>query len=428
MVYIEELRNYISQEVEIRGWCYNIRSKGKIIFIIIRDGTGFLQCIASADECGEDRIKMWEGIPQESSIIVKGIVREDKRSPGGVELSIRDLQIVQRAFEYPIALKEHSIEFLLDRRHLWLRSKRPFATLRVRAKVIKAIRDFFDSRGFVLVDAPIFTPSACEGTTTLFEVNYFGDKAYLSQSGQLYMEAACMALGKVYCFGPTFRAEKSKTRRHLVEFWMVEPEVAYATLDDVIKLAEDLICYIVEYVLDKAKEELKILERDTKPLEVIKAPFPKISYNSALELLSKKGIKIEWGSDFGAVEETTISESFEKPVMVHRYPMQCKAFYMKQDPEDERLALCVDVLAPEGIGEIIGGGQRADDLEYLERKIREHNLPEAAFNWYLDLRKYGTCPHAGFGLGIERTVAWICGLQHVREAIPFPRTIYRKYP
>ena len=353
---------------------------------------------------------------------------EDARSPLGYELTVRDLKIFQLAHEYPITPKEHGTAFLMDNRHLWLRSSRQHAILRVRAEIIRAARDFFDGRGFTLLDAPIFTPAACEGTTTLFETDYFGDKAYLTQSGQLYMEAGAMAFGKVYCFGPTFRAEKSKTRRHLTEFWMIEPEVAFMQLDEDMDLAEDFVDFIVQRVLERRERELVFLERNLEALRKVKKPYPRMSYDEAVDVLHKHGVNFEWGGDLGGDDETVLSAQFESPVLVHRYPVQVKAFYMKRDPDDERLALCVDMLAPEGYGEIIGGGQREDDLDVLRGRIAEHGLPESAFTWYLDLRRYGSVPHAGFGLGIERTVAWLCNLPHVRETIPFPRLMGRVTP
>jgi asparaginyl-tRNA synthetase len=427
-IYISDVSKHEGQEVTIRGWLYNKRSSGKLWFLLVRDGSGIIQSVVSQSDVSEASFLACEQATQESSIIVTGKVAEDKRAPGGYELQIREIQIVQIAEEYPITPKEHGTPFLMDHRHLWLRSSRQSAILKIRHEIIKACRDFFDNRGFVLVDAPIFTPAACEGTTTLFETDYFDSKAYLTQSGQLYMEAAALALGKVYCFGPTFRAEKSKTRRHLTEFWMIEPEVAYADLNDDMNLAEDFIVYIIQRVLENRQEELKILERNTEPLEKVKKPFPRMTYDEAAALLKKKGVEFEYGSDFGGTDETVISEAYDKPVMVHRYPSKVKAFYMKNDPEDMTKALCVDVLAPEGVGEIIGGGQREDDYQTLIQKIEKHNLPKEAFDWYLDLRKYGSVPHAGFGLGVERTVGWICGLPHVRETIPFPRMMYRLTP
>jgi len=427
-VYISELKNYVGKDVTIRGWLYNNRSSGKIQFMQVRDGTGIVQCVLTPKDVGDESFKACDHLPQESSLSVTGTVRADKRAPGGYELTLKSVIIHQVAEPYPIALQEHGIGFLMEQRHLWLRSRKQTATLRVRAEVIRAIRDFFDSRGFVLVDTPILTPAACEGTTTLFEVTYFDDKAYLSQSGQLYLEAAAMALGKVYCFGPTFRAEKSKTRKHLTEFWMVEPEVAYAELVDIMNLAEDFIAHIVTRVLENKQEELKVLERDIKPLEKVKKPFPRVSYNELADSFEKWGHKFERGNDLGAPEEAIIGEKFDKPLLVHRFPMAVKAFYMKSDPTDQSLALCVDVIAPEGYGEIIGGGQREDDLARLTAKIKEHKLPMAAFEWYLDLRRYGSVPHGGFGLGVERTVAWLCGSEHIRECIPFPRMLYKIYP
>ncbi len=428
-VYVSEIAHYVGQEVVLKGWLYNKRSSGKIMFPQIRDGSGIIQGVVLKANVPE---RVWEALdhlPQESSLIVRGTVREEKRAPGGYEIEIHDAEIVSVAEPYPLGKKDHGIEFLLDHRHLWLRSRRPHAVLRIRHEVIRAIRDFLDSNGFVLCDAPIFTPAACEGTTTLFEVNYFEDqKAYLTQSGQLYMEAACMAFGKVYCFGPTFRAERSKTRRHLTEFWMVEPEVAYATLEDIMELAEQLVTFIVERVLQRRRAELELLERDLSRLENVRPPFPRLRYDEAVERLREGGFEFSWGDDFGSPHETYLSEQFDKPVMIHRYPAAVKAFYMEPDPERPELALSVDVLAPEGYGEIIGGGQRIASLELLRERLREHRLPEEAFDWYLDLRRYGSVPHSGFGLGIERTVAWICGLEHVREAIPFPRMLYRLKP
>lgn len=428
-VYIKDVGRYVNQEVTLKGWLYNLRSSGKILFPQIRDGSGIIQGVVVKSAVAPEVWEGFERLTQESSIIVRGRVREDKRAPGGYEIDVSDLQIVQIAEPYPLGKKDHGIDFLMDHRHLWLRSRRPHAVLKVRHEVIRAIRDFFDSNGFVLCDAPIFTPAACEGTTTLFEVNYFDEqKAYLTQSGQLYNEATCMAFGKVYCFGPTFRAERSKTRRHLTEFWMVEPEVAYATLEDMMPLAEQLILYILGRVLEANRAELAVLERDVSKLERIAPPFPRLSYEEAGRLLQQAGIPFEWGDDFGSPQETFLSQQFDRPVMIHRYPAAVKAFYMEPDPERPDLALCVDVLAPEGYGEIIGGGQRIASLELLEERLRQHQLPREAFEWYLDLRRFGSVPHAGFGMGIERVVAWICGLEHVREAIPFPRMLYRLRP
>jgi asparaginyl-tRNA synthetase len=426
--YIEKIGEYVGKEASIRGWLYNKRSSGKVHFLLIRDGTGILQCVMGIKDVPEEIFHLADELPQESSLIVSGIVREDKRAPGGYELLIKDMKIVHISEPYPIALKEHGIDFLMEHRHLWLRSRKQHALLRIRHYVISAVRDFLNNNGFLCVDTPIFTPAACEGTTTLFEVKYFDDVAYLTQSGQLYNEANCMAFGKVYCFGPTFRAEKSKTRRHLTEFWMVEPEVAWATLDDIMILAEDLVVYVVERVLASCKRELEVLERDVAPLEKVKKPFPRISYTDAVKFLKEKGSDIEWGDDFGAPDETLLSKNYDKPVMVHRYPAKCKAFYMEPDPENNELVLCVDCLAPEGYGEIIGGSQRIHDKELLIQKIKENNLPMEAFQWYIDLRRYGSVPHSGFGMGIERVVAWLGGIEHIRETIPYPRMLYRIYP
>ncbi|MCI0626813.1 MAG: asparagine--tRNA ligase [Acidobacteria bacterium] len=429
-----DLSKHDGQEVTVRGWLYNVRSSGKIIFPILRDGSGLLQCIAFKNNVSPEVFERAKALTQESSLEVTGIVRkvpEGKSAPGGFELDVRDLtvlQLVPADQPFPITPKEHGIEFLMDQRHLWIRSSRQRAILKIRHEIIRAVRSFFDDRGFVLVDTPIFTPAACEGTTTLFEVGYFDEKAYLTQSGQLYNEATAAAFGKVYCFGPAFRAEKSKTRRHLTEFWMVEPEVAFATLDDVMTLAEEFITSIVQSVLKNRRAELQVLERDLSKLEQIAPPFPRLDYDAAVKNLQARGSEIQWGSDFGGGDETILSQQFDRPVMVHRYPAQVKAFYMEPDPERSELALCVDVLAPEGYGEIIGGGQRASSLELLNQRLQEHHLPPEAFDWYLDLRKYGTFPHAGFGMGIERAVGWICGLEHVRETIPFPRMLYRLKP
>ena len=427
-VYVDQVHRHAGSEVTLAGWLYNRRSSGKLHFLLVRDGTGTIQCVVSAKEVAAEIFERAGRCPQESSLEVTGTVREDKRSPLGFELAVRDLRIVHEAHDYPITPKEHGPAFLLDHRHLWLRSARQHALMRVRSSVVRACRDYFDTRGFTLVDAPIFTPAACEGTTTLFAVDYFGEPAYLTQSGQLYMEAAAMAFGKVYCFGPTFRAEKSKTRRHLTEFWMIEPEVAFADLDDDMALAEDFLVEVVGRVTEERRAELAILERDCAPLERVQKPFPRLRYEEAIALLAAEGKPVAFGDDFGGDEETVLSQKFDRPVLVHRYPVTCKAFYMKPDPADSRLALCVDVLAPEGYGEIIGGGQREDDLAALETRIREHGLPPEAFGWYLDLRRYGSVPHAGFGMGIERMVAWLCGLHHVRETIPFPRMLERLTP
>jgi asparaginyl-tRNA synthetase len=434
---IREVGKHEGQSVTIRGWLYNLRESGKLLFPQFRDGSGIIQGVVVKSQVSPELFENIKSLTQESSVIVTGKVRADKRAPGGYELDVTDAQVVQRVKEddpYPISLKEHGVDFLMEHRHLWLRSPRQAAVLRVRAEIIKAARDFFDDRGFILTDPPILTPAACEGTTTLFPVDYFEEQAFLTQSGQLYVEATAMALGKVYSFGPTFRAEKSKTRRHLTEFWMVEPEVAYATLDDLMQLAEEFITHIVQRVLERRRPELEIIGRDLSKLENVAMPFPRISYDDAVKMLNEaheKGQlenKFEWGGDLGSPDETYISSQFDRPVMIHRYPAKVKAFYMEPDPERPELALCVDVLAPEGYGEIIGGSQRMASHELLLQRIHEHNLPEEAFKWYLDLRKYGGVPHAGFGMGIERAVAWICGLEHVRETIPFPRMLYRLYP
>ena len=429
MVYIEDIAAHAGQTVTLRGWLHNRRSSGKIHFLTLRDGTGFIQCVMSKAAVGDEAFGRADHLSQETSLTVTGTARADARAPGGYEIDVSSIEVVAGAQNYPITPKEHGVDYLMDRRHLWIRSARQQAILRIRHEVIDAVRDYFNERGFILADTPIFTPAACEGTTTLFPVQYFDDEtAYLTQSGQLYNEANAMALGKVYCFGPTFRAEKSKTRRHLTEFWMVEPEVAYADLNDVMDLAEGLVVSVVGRVLERRQRELKVLERDTRKLEKVKAPFPRISYDDAAEILKKKGLPFEWGGDFGAPDETALSEEFDRPICVHRYPSAVKAFYMKPDPQRPELALCVDVLAPEGYGEIIGGGQRIDDYELLVQRIKEHNLPQEAFEWYLDLRRYGSVPHGGFGMGIERVVTWICGIDHLREAIPYPRMLYRIYP
>jgi asparaginyl-tRNA synthetase len=426
---IKDLGKHVGEEVTLKGWLYNKRSSGKIKFLILRDGTGLLQCVFFKGSVPEEVFETADKIGQESSIEVSGKVKVEPRAPGGFELDASNLKIISEAHDYPITPKEHGIEFLMDNRHLWLRSSRQVAIMRIRHRLVKAIRDFFDNKGFTLMDPPILTPAACEGTSTLFETEYFDlGKAYLTQSGQLYAEAGAMALGKVYTFGPTFRAEKSKTRRHLTEFWMVEPEVAFADLNDDMDLAEEFLEYIVQTILKERAEELKVLERNTTLLQNVKRPLPRISYDEAVEILNKNEINFEWGNDFGGTDETVISNQFDRPVMVHRYPSEVKAFYMKRDPENEKVALAVDVLAPEGYGEIIGGSQREDDYETLLKRIKEHNLPQEAFEWYLDLRRYGSVPHSGFGLGLERTLTWICGLDHVRETIPFPRLIYRNTP
>jgi asparaginyl-tRNA synthetase len=434
---IAEIGKHDGQSVIIRGWLYNLRESGKLLFPQFRDGSGVIQGVVPKNAVAPEVFEAIKTLTQESSVIVEGKVRADKRAPGGYELDVINVQVVQRVSEsdpYPITPKEHGTDFLMEHRHLWVRSQRQAAILRVRAEIIKAARDFFDERGFTLTDPPIITPAACEGTSTLFPVDYFDDQAYLTQSGQLYIEATAMALGKVYSFGPTFRAEKSKTRRHLTEFWMVEPEVAFAQLDDLMELAENFISFIVKRCLEKRRVDLQTIGRDISKLEKIEAPFPRISYDDAVKSLQEghaKGAleaKFEWGGDLGSPDESYLSAQFDKPVMVHRYPAKVKAFYMEPDPQRPDLALCVDVLAPEGYGEIIGGSQRMASHELLVQRIHEHGLPEEAFKWYLDLRKFGTVPHSGFGMGIERAVAWICGLEHVRETIPFPRTLNRLYP
>ncbi|MGI8959342.1 MAG: asparagine--tRNA ligase [Bryobacteraceae bacterium] len=429
---IDEAGRHVGERVQIEGWLYNLRKSGKIVFPIVRDGTGVMQCVAVKSNLPEQVFEALKNLTQESSLVVTGAIRAEGRAIGGYELDVSDAQIIQRVSEehpYPITPKEHGVDFLMDHRHLWLRSRRQHAAIRVRHEVIKAIRDYFDSHGFTLVDTPIFTPAACEGTTTLFEVNYFDDeKVYLTQSGQLYNEANAMAFGKVYCFGPTFRAEKSKTRRHLTEFWMVEPEMAYADLEEVKRVAEDLIVYTIGRVLENRREELKILERDATKLATVKAPFPRMSYEDAVKILQSKGSEIQWGGDFGNADETLLTEDFDRPVVVDRYPTSIKGFYFQPDEQRPELALGVDMIAPEGYGEIVGGGQRIHDLALLEKRLAEHNLPREAFEWYLDLRRFGSVPHGGFGMGVERFVAWMCGLEHVRETIPYARMLYRTRP
>jgi asparaginyl-tRNA synthetase len=429
---VADAGKHVGETVELAGWLYNLRKSGKIVFPQLRDGTGTMQCVGVKSELPEELFEALKHLTQESSIILTGRIRAEQRAHGGYEMDVTGFELVQKVPEsdpYPITPKEHGIEFLMDRRHLWLRSRRQHAAIRVRHEVIRAIRDYFDSNGFVLVDTPIFTPAACEGTTTLFEVDYFEDeKVYLAQSGQLYNEANAMAFGKVYCFGPTFRAEKSKTRRHLTEFWMVEPEMAYATLEDVKRVAEDLVVYVIGRVLENRRQELEALERDTSKLEAVKAPFHRMSYDDAVKKLQAKGSDIQWGGDFGNTDETVITEDLDRPLIVDRYPTAIKAFYFQPDADRPEVALGLDVLAPEGYGEIIGGGQRIHDLDLLLKRLEEHNLPREAFDWYIDLRKYGTVPHAGFGMGVERCVAWICGLEHVRETIPYPRMLYRTRP
>ena len=429
---IQDAGRHVGEQVEIAGWLYNLRKSGKIAFPLVRDGSGTMQCVAVKANLDEAIFEELKNLTQESSLIIRGKIRAEQRAPGGFEMDVEGAEIVQRVPEsdpYPITPKEHGTDFLMDHRHLWLRSKRQHAVIRVRAEVIKAVRDYFDSHAFTLVDTPIFTPAACEGTSTLFEVNYFDEeKVYLTQSGQLYNEATAAAFGKTYCFGPTFRAEKSKTRRHLTEFWMVEPEMTYATLEDVKQVAEELVVFVVGRVLENRRAELAELERDISKLETVKAPFPRMSYDEAVLKLQSKGSEIQWGGDFGNADETLITEDLDRPLMVDRYPTQVKAFYFQPDADRPELALGVDVIAPEGFGEIIGGGQRIHDLDLLLRRLQEHNLPAEAFNWYLDLRKFGSVPHGGFGMGIERFVAWMCGLEHIRETIAFPRMLYRTRP
>ena len=426
---ISDLGKFVGQEVTLQGWLFNKRSSGKIKFIILRDGSGYLQCVYFKGNLTEEVFDKADKIGQESSIEVTGKVKAEPRAPGGFELDATGLTVISDSHDYPITPKDHGIEFLLDNRHLWLRSSRQVAIMKIRHRVVKAIRDFFDERGFTLMDPPILTPNAVEGTSTLFETPYFDlGNAYLTQSGQLYAEAGAMALGKVYTFGPTFRAEKSKTRRHLTEFWMVEPEVAFNNLNDNMDLAEEFLEYIVQTILTERAEELKVLERDVTKLENVKRPFPRVHYDEAVEILKKNGIDFKWGDDITGADETIVSAQYDRPIMVHHYPAEIKAFYMKRDPSAPKYALAVDVLAPEGYGEIIGGSQREDNLDFLIERIKEHNLPQSAFEWYLDLRRFGSVPHSGFGLGLERTVSWICGLDHLREAIPFPRMIYRNTP
>jgi asparaginyl-tRNA synthetase len=433
--FINQLAEHVGNEVTLKGWLYNMRSSGKILFPQLRDGTGLVQGVVLKNSVTPEVWEALKGLGQESALTIRGTVRADARAPGGYEIDVLDAEVLDEVHDYPITPKEHGTEFLMDHRHLWLRSRRQHAILKVRHTVVKAVRDFLDNDGFTLADSPIFTPAACEGTTTLFEVDYFdGEKAYLTQSGQLYNEATAAAFGKAYCFGPTFRAEKSKTRRHLTEFWMVEPEMAFARLEDVMQLAERMLGYIAERVLENRGEELKILERDTSKLEAIVPPFPRMHYDDAVKLLQEghgKGemeSRFEWGGDFGAPDETYLSAHFDKPLMVHHYPAEVKAFYMARDEERNELALGVDVLAPEGYGEVIGGGERATSLEFLKEQIALHQLPQEAFEWYLDLRRYGSVPHAGFGMGIERCTAWMCGIEHIRETIPFPRLMYRLRP
>ena len=428
-VSINRIGEHAGQDVQIQGWLHNRRSSGKIHFLVVRDGSGFLQVVMGKNDIGEEAFKAADHLAQETSIIVRGTVRADARAKGGYELIASGFDVVGASHDYPITPKEHGVDYLMDRRHLWIRAERQTAILKVRHEVVNGIRDFFNGEGFILADTPIFTPAACEGTSTLFPVQYFDDEtAYLTQSGQLYNEANAMALGKVYCFGPTFRAEKSKTRRHLTEFWMVEPEMAYADLNDVIALAERLVSSVVARVLDRRQNELKVLERDLSKLEGITAPFPRMTYDDAAKLLVEKGLPFQYGTDLGGTDETVLSQQFDKPLCVTHYPGAVKAFYMKPDPQQMDKALCVDVLAPEGYGEIIGGSERIYDPKLLDERIATIGLHPENYRWYLDLRKFGSVPHAGFGIGIERTVAWVCGLPHIRETIPYARMLNRKYP
>jgi len=426
--FIQNAKDFVGETVTLKGWAYNVRKGGKIWFLLLRDGTGIMQCVVTKFDAEEASFDIKTLITQESSVIVTGEVKEEPRSPGGYEMLVHSMELVSVADEYPISKKEHGTDYLMDNRHLWLRSKRQHAIIRIRHTIVKAIRDYFDDRDFTLVDTPIFQKAATEGTSTLFETDYFGEKAFLTQSGQLYGEAGAAAFGKIYCFGPTFRAEKSKTRRHLTEFWMVEPEMAYYDLDMNMDVAEDFVSYIVSQVLEHRKPELETLERDISKLEAIQKPFPRISYTDAVKILNDNGVEFKWGDDFGGGDETIISSQFDSPVMVHRYPSAIKAFYMKRDPENDKQAMALDMLAPEGYGEIIGGSQREDDIEALVGRIKEDGATEDDYSWYLDLRRYGSFPHSGFGLGVERVVSWLCGLQHIRETIPFPRTISRLNP
>ena len=426
--FIQNAKDFVGETVTLKGWAYNVRKGGKIWFLLLRDGTGIMQCVVTKFDADEASFDIKTMITQESSVIVTGEVKEEPRSPGGYEMLVQSMELVAVADEYPISKKEHGTDYLMDNRHLWLRSKRQHAIIRIRHTIVKAIRDYFDDRDFTLVDTPIFQKAATEGTSTLFETEYFGEKAFLTQSGQLYGEAGAAAFGKIYCFGPTFRAEKSKTRRHLTEFWMVEPEMAYYDLDMNMDVAEDFVSYIVSPVLEHRRAELETLERDISKLEAIQKPFPRISYTDAVKILNDNGVEFKWGDDFGGGDETIISSQFDSPVMVHRYPSAIKAFYMKRDPENDKQAMALDMLAPEGYGEIIGGSQREDDIEALVGRIKEDGATEEDYSWYLDLRRYGSFPHSGFGLGVERVVSWLCGLQHIRETIPFPRTISRLNP
>lgn len=429
VINVQDAGLYDGQTIQLNGWLYNRRSSGKLLFAMVRDGTGVIQCVASLKDLGEDLFREVESLNQESSLALVGQVRKDERAPGGCEITVKDVKVISRAMpDYPIALKEHGVDFLLDHRHLWLRTPTQRAIMSVRAQIMRACRDFLDDCGFLEVSAPILTPSACEGTSTLFATEYFGEKAYLSQSGQLYNEAAIMALGRVYCFGPTFRAEKSKTRRHLTEFWMLEPESAFMDFEELLVLEEDMIAYVIQRVLDRNSQDLVAVGRNPRDLEGIVPPFPRITYDEAVRSLQEQGSDIQWGDDFGAPHETMLASEAGKPVFVTHYPTSVKAFYMEPDPDRPEVVLAADLLAPEGYGEIIGGSQRISDAELLKRRIAEHNLPAGEYDWYLDLRRYGSVPHSGFGLGIERMVAWLCRLDHLREAIPFPRTITRLRP
>ncbi|HHS96558.1 MAG TPA: asparagine--tRNA ligase [Chloroflexi bacterium] len=439
---IENVAQHVGEEVRIQGWLYNRTDKGKLQFLQVRDGSGFVQCVVFKKEVPEEVFEAARRLTQESSLVVTGVVRQDDRAPGvpgGYEIGVTGLEVIQLAQDYPIQPKEHGVDFLMDHRHLWIRSRRQWAVLRVRATVIRAIRDWLDDHGFINMDTPILTPAACEGTTTLFETDYFGEPAYLTQSGQLYNEANIYAFGRVYCFGPTFRAEKSKTRRHLTEFWMVEPEIAFCDLDQLMEIEEQFVSYIVQRCLKERSAELALLGRDTSLLEKVEPPFPRISYDEALEILAevreqtedpqlKELLKIEWGEDFGSPHETELTKRFDKPVFVYGYPTIAKAFYMEPWPGRPEITKSVDLLAPEGYGEITGGSERISDPDLLLKRLEEWNLPREAFEWYIDLRKYGSVPHSGFGLGVERTVTWICGLNHLRETIPFPRMLKRVYP
>lgn len=425
---ISQVGKYTDQEVTIGAWIANKRSSGKIAFLQLRDGTGFIQGVVVKAEVSEEVFATAKSITQESSLFVTGVVRSDERAPSGYELTVTGLEVIHEAVDYPITPKEHGTEFLMDHRHLWLRSKRQHAVMKIRNELIRATYEFFNENGFVKVDPPILTGSSAEGTTNLFHTKYFDEDAYLSQSGQLYMEAAAMALGKVFSFGPTFRAEKSKTRRHLIEFWMIEPEMAFVDHEENLQVQEQYVSYMVQSVLKNCQLELNVLGRDTTKLEQIVGPFPRITYDNAIKFLQENGHEIEWGEDFGAPHETAIAESFDKPVFITHYPAAIKAFYMKPDPNRADVVLCADMIAPEGYGEIIGGSQRIDDMELLKDRFEEHQLSEETYKWYLDLRRYGSVPHSGFGLGLERTVAWVCGLEHVRETIPFPRLLNRLYP